>query len=87
MKPKILITSRSYGKYYPEHIKKLKNVGEVKFAKKPPLKEEDLSRIIDEFDAIIAGEEYVEPIKKTTKNTKETNIEKEAAVNVSVDDK
>jgi len=71
MKPKILITSRSYGKYYPEHIKKLKNIGEVEFAKKPPLKEEDLLRIIDEFDAIIAGmDEITANVIKKGKNLK-----------------
>ena len=40
----------------------------------------------DEFDAIIAGEKYVAPIKNENKNKKEIKIKKESAINVAVDE-
>ncbi len=55
MKQKILVTSRSYGRYYPDQLERLKSLGEVVYAENPPLKEDRLSQIIHEYDAIVAG--------------------------------
>jgi cell division protease FtsH len=40
----------------------------------------------DEFDAIIAGKEYIVPIKKKIENIKEVKNKEKTAINVSVDD-
>jgi len=71
MRPKILVTSRSYGRYYPDQLEKLKSVGEVVFAEKPPLKEDDLLKIIGQYDAVVAGlDEYTARVMEEAKNLK-----------------
>jgi len=71
MSPKILVTSRSYGRYYPDQLEKLKSVGEVDFAEKPPLKEDDLLKIIGQYDAVVAGlDEYTARVIEEAKNLK-----------------
>lgn len=54
-KYKILITSRSYGRYFPNHLEALKKVGEPVYAEKVPMKEDQLLNIIGEYDAFLAG--------------------------------
>ncbi|MCX8187568.1 MAG: phosphoglycerate dehydrogenase [Nitrososphaeria archaeon] len=59
MEAKILITSRSYGRHYPDQLERLKRLGDVVYAENPPLKEDKLLQIIDQYNAIVAGlDEY-----------------------------
>lgn len=59
MRPKILVTSRSYGRYYPDQLERLKKLGEVVYVENPPLKEDKLIQLIGEYDAVVAGlDEY-----------------------------
>jgi D-3-phosphoglycerate dehydrogenase len=70
-RPKILVTSRSYGRYYPDQLERLKSVGEVVFSETAPLKEEDLLKMVGEYDAIVAGvDEYTARVLDAAKNLK-----------------
>jgi len=71
MKPKILITSRSYGRYYPDQLERLRSLGETVYAENPPLKEDRLSQIIQEYDAIVAGlDDYTEKVLEKAEKLK-----------------
>ncbi len=70
-RPRILVTPRSYGRYYPEQLEKLKSVGDVEFAENPPLKEVNLLKMIGEYDAVVAGvDEYTARVLDSAKNLK-----------------
>ncbi len=71
MASRILVTSRSYGRYYPDQLEKLKSAGEVEFAEKPPLKEDNLVKIIGRYDAVVAGlDEYTARVIEEAKSLK-----------------
>ncbi len=49
----------------------LKSVGEIEFAEKPPLKEDDLLKIIGKYDAVVAGlDEYTARVIEKAENLK-----------------
>ncbi|MCS7125414.1 MAG: phosphoglycerate dehydrogenase [Aigarchaeota archaeon] len=70
-KYKILITSRSYGRYFPEHLEALRKIGEPVYAEKVPMKEDQLADIIKEYDALLAGvDEVSSKVIKKAENLK-----------------
>ncbi|MEM3922348.1 MAG: phosphoglycerate dehydrogenase [Nitrososphaerota archaeon] len=70
-RPRILVTPRSYGRYYPEQLERLKSAGDVEFAENPPLKEADLLKIIGKYDAVVAGvDEYTAKVIDSAENLK-----------------